>query len=174
MYKYLCLIPVLWLAACDSDTNSNLTPKVASNLEEAKAAVEHHYAEWRYFEQENYMFTLAHTNGIACSDTASGELPRLRVTVRDEEVHSIYNADEADVVYDPQGLGYVGTLAHIFEWVLSELDKDPQVVSYWYGNDVANELPKFDENFHFIEQIYIENITENNCLSTLLSIVDFN
>lgn len=72
------------------------------------------------------MFTLSHTNGIACGDTASGELPRLRITVQDGEVASVYNTDEEDVEYHPQGLDYVGTIDHLFEWVLSELEKGPQ------------------------------------------------
>lgn len=170
MYKYLVVIPLLALAACDSDS----TPTVATNLAEAKAAVEDKYAQWRYFEQQNYMFTLSHTNGIACGDTASGELPRLRITVQDGEVASVYNADEADVEYHPQGLDYVGTIDHLFEWVLSELEKGPQVISYWYGRDVANELPRFNENFHYIEQVYIENIDNEGCRSTLLSVDSFN
>lgn len=168
MNRYVALLPIMYLAACSSDSS------VASNLEETRAAVEENYAAWSYYELDNYIFTLGHTHGIGCDSADSGELPRIRITVQDGEVHSAYYADEADVEYDISQLDYAGTIDHMFQWTLHELEKEPQIVSRGYAAGGQTDLPYFNEQFNYIQLIYIKRQPSPDCNSILLNISDFN
>lgn len=173
-FAVLLLIPLFSLTACDLDSSSSVAP----NLAEAKRLVEENYAEWKYYQQQNYMFKLGHIGQVGCGDTALGELPDVQVVVREGLVDSVTYADESDPFFYGQdyplvGADYIGTIDHIFEWVLEEIDNKPQIIGRWYGAEFRREPPAFNENFNHIEQFFLKRNNDAGCWSIALSIYDF-
>lgn len=174
MYRFMVFLPIVALTACDLDSD----PLVAPNLAATKEVVEENYAEWKYYEQNDYMFNLSHTRQVGCGDSGDGELPEVQIVVRDGAVHSVTYADESEPGtygsdYPIAGIDYIGTIDHIFEWILEEIGNRPQVVGRWYGTDYIRKLPVFNDSFNYIEQVFIQGKRSSPCWSVALYLSNF-
>ena len=172
MRQLLLAVPFILLTACDSDS-----PRVAPNLAEARAAIEENFDQWKYFQLDNYAYSINYKYNAGCGrtgDVVSGELPTVRVIVEDGEVKEAFLSLDPGEPVTEDWMRPLGTLDDLFQWALDELDDRPQVVTSWLGNGDELELPNFDADFNFIRNIYIRNETDGECRAVGIDLHDFN
>lgn len=187
MRRLFLVTPLVLLMGCSSDDPSELpvtnppigeTPPVISpNLAEARSLIEENFELWKYYQLQDYSFTVLQIMDIGCESSDGGDstdhLPPVRVVVEDDEVKEIYFRDSPEIEVTTDGLPHLGTLTHMFNWTLAELDREPQYVSKWYDMDSREERPEFDKDFNFISSIFIKNKTDDDCLSVAFRANEF-
>lgn len=185
MRQLLFAAPLALLVGCNSDDPNEPpignppvvdTPRVAApNLADARALIEENFELWKYYQFQDYSFTVFQIMDLGCFSDGDyvDHLPSVRVIVEDGEVKELYLRDSPEVKITASGLPHLGTIDHMFSWTLDELDREPQVVSKWYGDYGQDELPEFDQNFNFISSIFLKNITEDDCLSVGYQVSEF-
>ncbi|MCC5856305.1 MAG: hypothetical protein JJU10_11605 [Idiomarina sp.] len=170
MRTILCLAPLAFLIGCDSDS-----PQVASNLNEARAAVEENFERWQLHQLDTYWYTISELREVGCpggDDDTGDQLPAVRVFVQDGEVQESFIRDMPDSPFPVTP--HLATIDDMFNWTLAELDREPQIVGEWISPDLRTALPAFDPDFNFISSIYIKNETNEGCMGVAFSVGEFN